>query len=76
MNNTISSKLSKIIIIAVIAIAALVVLFGSSYQVREQEQAVLITLGKAKAVTEPGLHFKLPVIQQVRKVNTTIQRNL
>ena len=35
--------------------------------------AVLITFGQAKAVTEPGLHFKVPFIQQVRKVNTTIQ---
>ena len=67
------SKLGKILIIAVAAVAALVILFGSSYQVREQEQAVLITLGKAKAVTDPGLHFKLPLIQKVRKVNTTIQ---
>ena len=66
-------KIGKILAIAAIAVAALVILFGSSYQVREQEQAVLITLGKAKAVTEPGLHFKIPVIQQVRKVNTTIQ---
>ena len=73
MSKNVSSKLGKIIILAVIAVAALVILFGSSYQVREQEQAVLITLGKAKAVTEPGLHFKLPMIQQVRKVNTTIQ---
>ncbi len=73
MSNNTNSKLGKIIIAAVIAVAALVVLFGSSYQVREQEQAVLITLGKAKAVTDPGLHFKLPLIQQVRKVNTTIQ---
>ena len=34
---------------------------------------MLITLGKAQAVTSPGLHFKIPLIQQVRKVNTTIQ---
>ncbi|MEI3593520.1 MAG: SPFH domain-containing protein [Lachnospiraceae bacterium] len=45
-----------------------------SYQIREQEQAVLITLGQAKAVTDPGIpDFKIPFIQQVRKVNTTIQ---
>ena len=52
---------------------AVVVIFGSTYQIKEQEQAVLITFGQAKSVTEPGLHFKIPVIQQVRKVNTTIQ---
>lgn len=59
--------------IIVLALVLLVLAFNSTYQIREQEQAVLITLGQAKAVTEPGLHFKLPFIQQVKKVNTTIQ---
>ena len=54
-------------------ILAAVLIFGSTYQIKEQEQAVLITFGQAKAVTEPGLHFKVPFIQNVRKVNTTIQ---
>lgn len=57
----------------VITILALILVFGSTYQIKEQEQAVLITFGKAKAVTESGLHFKIPLIQQVRKVDTTIQ---
>ena len=57
----------------VVIAAAAIVAAGSTYQIREQEQAVLTTLGKAQAVTEPGLHFKIPVIQQVQKVNTTIQ---
>lgn len=59
-----------------IVLVALVVVFlalNSSYQIREQEQAVLTTFGKAQAVTTPGLHFKIPFIQQVTKVNTTIQ---
>ena len=45
----------------------------STYQIREQEQAVLTTFGKAQAVTSPGLHFKIPFIQNVTKVNTTIK---
>lgn len=60
----------------IIVIAALVLVFlgtGAFYQIQEQEQAVLITFGKPKAVTDTGLHFKFPVIQQVKKVNTTIQ---
>lgn len=56
-----------------IFIVAAIIIFGSTYQIKEQEQAVLITLGNPKAVTEPGLHFKVPIIQQVKKVNTTIQ---
>ncbi len=50
-----------------------ILIFGSFYQIQEQEQAVLTTFGKPKAVTETGLHFKIPLIQQVQKVNTTIQ---
>lgn len=59
------------IVIAVIVI--LVLASNSAYEIKEKEQAVLITLGQAQAVTDPGLHFKIPFIQQVRKVNTTIQ---
>lgn len=62
------------IIGTVAAVLVLAILaMNSTYQIREQEQAVLVTLGKAQAVTDPGLHFKIPFIQQVRKVNTTIQ---
>ena len=65
--------IGKIAGIVIFVVAAIVLLYNSAYQIREQEQAVLITFGQAKAVTEPGLHFKIPFIQQVRKVNTTIQ---
>ena len=59
------------IVAAVVVLAVLAL--NSTYEIKEQEQAVLITLGQAQAVSEPGLHFKIPFIQQVRKVNTTIQ---
>jgi len=65
--------IGKILGIIVAVVVLIIIGTGSTYQVREQEQAVLITLGQAKAVTEPGLHFKFPLIQQVKKVNTTIQ---
>lgn len=58
---------------AVVAIAAAVMVFDGTYQVAEQEQAVVTTFGVAKAVPETGLHFKIPFIQKVEKVNTTIQ---
>lgn len=45
----------------------------STYQIKEQEQAVVTTFGKPSAVTTSGLHFKVPLIQKVHKVNTTIQ---
>ena len=60
----------------VIGAAGLVIIAGlagdATYQIQEQEQAVL-TFGVPKAVAETGLHFKIPFIQKVQKVNTTIQ---
>ncbi len=56
-----------------VAVGVIIIGICSSYQIKEQEQAVLITLGTAQAVTEPGLHFKIPFIQRVKKVDTTIQ---
>ena len=59
--------------IILLIILLLILAFNATYQIREQEQAVLITFGKAQTVSNPGLHFKIPFVQQVKKVNTTIQ---
>ncbi len=58
--------------IAIAAIVVLIIAFNSTYQINEQEQAVLVTLGKPQSVTDSGLHFKIPFIQKVIKVDTTI----
>jgi membrane protease subunit HflK len=72
--NDISPEQFKKIIITVISIAAVIILiFNCTYQVKEQEQAVLLTFGSPKAVTDSGLHFKFPFIQTVEKVDTTIK---
>lgn len=69
-----AGKYAKRIITAAAVIAVIVILGKDcTYQIQEQEQAVLSTFGVPKAVTETGLHFKLPLIQRVYKVNTTIQ---
>ena len=61
---------AKIIVTIVIL---LVLVSESYYSIQEEEQAVVCTFGSPKAVTTPGLHFKIPFIQTVTKVNTTIQ---
>ncbi|NLP34467.1 MAG: FtsH protease activity modulator HflK [Clostridiales bacterium] len=66
-------KASRIILLVVFIIFATVVAFGSFYTIKEQEQAVVTTFGKAKTVSTAGLHFKIPLIQRVEKVDTTIQ---
>lgn len=62
-------------ILKIIAIAAvlLILVGGSFYSIQEEEQAVVCTFGSPRAVTTPGLHFKIPFIQTVTKVNTTIR---
>ncbi|MBO5209242.1 MAG: FtsH protease activity modulator HflK [Lachnospiraceae bacterium] len=59
--------------IIVVAIVALIIVNSSYYTIQEEEQAVVCTFGEPKAVTTPGLHFKIPFIQTVTKVNTTIK---
>ena len=65
--------IKKFIIVAIMVIAVVVIGSQSFYKVKEQEAAVLITLGNAETVSEPGLHFKIPFVQQVEKVDTTIK---
>lgn len=65
---------AKYIALGVVILIVLAILgTGVWYQIEEQEEAVVVTLGEAKAVSEKGLHFKIPLLQQVRKVDTTIQ---
>ena len=66
-------KAGKLVAIIIVIMILLVIVSGSFYSIREEEQAVVCTFGVPKAVTQPGLHFKIPLIQTVQKVNTTIQ---
>lgn len=51
------------------AILLVVVLLASTYTIRETEQAIITQFGEpvGGAVTEPGLHFKLPFIHRVTR---------
>lgn len=67
-----NDKTKKIVLIVIIAFVAAILVSGSFYSIREEEQAVVCTFGSPQAVTTPGLHFKIPFIQTVDKVSTTI----
>lgn len=73
-NHKVTSQKSLFAVKIVIVIIFLLILGSNSYySIQEEEQAVVCTFGSPKAVTTPGLHFKIPFIQSVTKVNTTIQ---
>ena len=59
---------------AVLAAAVLVVLASNCYYILDEENyAVVTTLGSAQAVSQAGLHLKIPFIQSVRKVSKGIK---
>ncbi len=55
-------------------LVVLVLLSASMFTVDQRENALVFQLGEVVSVkTKPGLYFKLPVIQNVRKFDTRIQ---
>lgn len=68
-------------VMTAVAVTAGVVLFDAFYVVSEIERAVVIELGRLQRNSvEPGLHFKVPIIQTVRKfdkrIHTLDDRNI
>jgi membrane protease subunit HflC len=58
----------KIIIAIVLLIVIVAVLAGAMFTVDETEQAIITQLGKyVRTITEPGLHFKVPFLQNVHR---------
>lgn len=64
----------KSILTGLAVILGLLLLFGSFYQIEPQEAGMVMRFGKYVRKTDPGLHLKLPVIEQVLKVQ--VQRQL
>ena len=58
-----------VLVLAVLLIAVLV--FGSFYNVSEQQNAVVTMFGEVLRTDTAGLYFKVPLIQQVRLVDIT-----
>jgi len=57
---------TRTVLLGVAGIAVFMVLIGSMFTVHQTQQALVLQLGEPKRViTEPGLHFKLPFLQNV-----------
>ena len=58
-----------IIGLVIALIAGAVVVSSYAYTIDEAEQAIVVQLGAPVGgpITEPGLHFKMPFIQEVRR---------
>ncbi len=61
---------TRSLLLAVVAIVAIVVVTNSVYTVQQTERAILLRFGAVRmADVAPGLHFKLPVAETVRKAD-------
>ncbi len=70
-------KVGRLILIAVIVIAALSLISTCWYTVDEKQQAVVTTFGKVTEVTDAGIHFKLPFgIQQAETVDVNVYQKI
>src|SRR4030042_5776310 len=59
----------------VLVLAAVLLLYGSIYQISPEEMGVILRFGKFVRTTEPGLHFKMPLgIEALTRV--PVQRQL
>jgi len=59
------------VIVAVVVL--LVLLSGSAFTVEQRQNAIVFQLGEVKSViTQPGLHWKWPLIQNVRRFDMRI----
>jgi membrane protease subunit HflC len=69
-------QLASLVIIAAVALAGLIVIAGSLYTVYETEQVIITQFGKpvGGAVTNAGLHFKTPFIQDVNRLEKRVLR--
>lgn len=69
----VSSRIKLIVLCIVGAFALLIISANTVYTISEQEQGVIVTLGKPTGSASPGLNVKIPFIQQVYKIDTTIK---
>jgi membrane protease subunit HflK len=63
-----------IIKIIIVAVVVLILLFSAVYQISPEEIGVILRFGKFVRTTDPGLHFKIPLVEVLKKV--PVQRQL
>lgn len=57
----------------VVALVALIVIASSAFVVRADQTAILLQFGRiVKSGYEPGLHFKIPLLQQVQRFDRRV----
>src|SRR5271167_1825726 len=61
--------IGSLIVLGFCVIVGITLTFGSWFTIDQTERGVLLRNGSFEEVVEPGLHFKLPWIESVYKLN-------
>lgn len=69
-------RLLRTVLIVAALIVALAIFSGSWYTVDDKQEAVVTTFGRVTNVTGAGMHFKLPFIQHVKKVDVNVSQKI
>ncbi|MCI2425914.1 protease modulator HflC [Candidatus Acetothermia bacterium] len=65
--------MGKILAILIAVILALIVIFQAVFTIDEREQAIILQLGKyIRTIDQPGLHFKIPFIQSIVRIERRV----
>ncbi|MCC5874748.1 MAG: protease modulator HflC [Candidatus Sumerlaeia bacterium] len=70
-----TSTLKKLAGTAVILVAVAITVFSSAYRINEAQQGIILQFGEpiGDVISEAGLHWKRPFIQEVRKFDKRMQ---
>ena len=66
--------MNKIVLYVLLGLISIILLFGSIFVVNEKERAIVFQFGEAvRPDISVGIHFKIPLIQNVKKFDGRIQ---
>ena len=68
-----NNRIWTILFTGIVAALAVVLLIGSVYTLNEDEDAVITTFGQPSIIEDSGLHFKIPFVQKLRKVDMSVR---
>lgn len=63
------SSVFKFFGLAILALFVVITAFNSFYVLQEDEYAVVRTFGATQVIEQPGIKFKIPYLQEMRKVS-------
>jgi regulator of protease activity HflC (stomatin/prohibitin superfamily) len=69
-------SIAGIVIAVFVSLIALTVVGGSFYTVDQGERGVILRNGAVVGTAEPGLGFKLPIVDSIREINVQTQAQL